>query len=84
LDLWFAHRTPLLPSTQRICHQRDGVPAFVNLANYSNYGLLATIHNEKATAVAISIVQAACEHPHRISASPATVTGPNSATLDSG
>src|ERR1700746_446668 len=35
----------------------------------------ATIHNEKMTAVAISIVQAACEQPNRIRASPATVAG---------
>jgi hypothetical protein len=40
-----------------------------------NYLLLARIHNEKMTAAAISIVHAACEQPHRISASPATVTG---------
>jgi hypothetical protein len=49
-----------------------------------NYLLFATIHNEKTTAVAISIAHAACEQPHRISTSLATVTGLNSATLDFG
>jgi hypothetical protein len=37
--------------------------------------LLLTIHSEKMTAVAISIVHAASEQPHRIRAIPATVTG---------
>ena len=41
----------------------------------SNYLLLAIIHNEKIMAVAISIVHAACEQPHLMSAIPATVTG---------
>jgi hypothetical protein len=41
----------------------------------SNYLLLATIHNEKREAVAISITHAACEQPHRIRAISATVTG---------
>jgi hypothetical protein len=36
---------------------------------------LAPIHNEKMTAATISIAHAACEQPHRISASPATVEG---------
>ena len=40
-----------------------------------NYLLLATIHNEKMMAAAISIVHAACEQPHRIRAIPATVAG---------
>jgi hypothetical protein len=38
-----------------------------------NYLLLATIHNEKTMAAAISIAHAACEQPHRIKAIPATV-----------
>jgi hypothetical protein len=41
----------------------------------SNYFLLATIHNEKMMAAAISIVQASCGQPHRIRVIPATVTG---------
>jgi hypothetical protein len=43
--------------------------------NPSNYVLLATIHNDKTTAVAVSIAHAACEHPHLIKNTPATVTG---------
>jgi len=41
----------------------------------SHYLLLATIHNEKMMAAAISIAHAACEQPHRMRAIPATVAG---------
>jgi hypothetical protein len=48
------------------------------------YRVLAKTQSPNTMAVKISIIQAASPQPHRMSASPATVTGPNSATLDFG